>query len=70
MNCSEYGYMLKSINYKGEVMTRYYSGSRIQVKPRRYDGLSLNDKKKVHKACQFQHFLDVKFKGKTIKPRG
>ena len=62
INCSEYGYMLNSIDYEGKEMTRFYSGSRIQVKPRRYDGLSLNDMKKVFKSCQFQDFLDVKFK--------
>lgn len=62
LNCSEYGYMLKTIDYEGKEMARFYSGSRIQVKPRRYAGLSLNDMRKVFKLCQFQDFLDVKFR--------
>lgn len=62
LNCSEYGYMLKTIDYEGKEMARFYSGSRIQVKSCRYDGFSLNDMRKVFKLCQFQDFLDVKFK--------
>ncbi len=65
INCSEYGYMLKGIDYEGKQMTRFYSGSRIQVKPCRYDGLSLNDIRKAFKLCQFQDFLDVKIKKKS-----
>lgn len=65
INCSEYGYMLKDIYYEGKEMKGFYGGSRIQVKPRRYDGLSINDIRKVIKLCQFQKFLDVKFKKKS-----
>ena len=64
INCSEYGYMLKSIDYEDKEMTRFYSGSRIRVKPRRYDDLRLNDIRKVLRSCQFQDCLDVKFKKK------
>lgn len=62
INCSKYGYMLKGIDYEGKQMTRFYSGLRIQAKPRRYDGLSAKDMGKVFKSCQIQSFLEVKFK--------
>lgn len=64
LNCSEYGYMLKTIDYEGKEMASFYTGSRIQVKPRRYAGLSAKDMRKVFKLCQFREFLDVKFRGK------
>jgi hypothetical protein len=68
INCSEYGYMLKSIDYEGKEMTRFFSGSKIQVKPSRYKGLSVADTVKVFHLLQAQDFLHVTFKNnKSIK---
>lgn len=62
INCSEYGYMLKSIDYGGTEMKRFYSGSKIQVNPSSLEGLSKGGMLKVYKLRQSQKFLDVNFK--------
>jgi hypothetical protein len=61
INCSKYGYMLQSITYEGKQMSRFYSGSKIQVKPDCHQGYSIKDMKKVFGLRKIQKYLEVIF---------